>query len=66
MLSDLRQMTENCEKRENLSLRRMEYVREVVLACNLPIMIRVIVIFAVNLSFGYSNVSDIILSLLIS
>jgi hypothetical protein len=51
MLSYLRQMREKCEKRENLSLHRKEDIREVVLACNLPIMIRVILVLAVNLSF---------------
>jgi len=47
-MSDLRQMTEGCEKRENFSLHRQEN-REAVLACNLPIMSRVILVFAVNL-----------------
>jgi hypothetical protein len=32
-MSDMRQMTEGCEKRENLSLHRKED-KEVVLACN--------------------------------
>jgi len=49
MLSDLGQMTEGCEKRENLSLHRKED-RDVVVACNLPIMSRVILLFAVNIS----------------
>ena len=50
MLSDLRQMTEECEKRENLSLCKMEDVSVIVLACKLHIMIRIILVFAVNLS----------------
>jgi hypothetical protein len=45
-------MTEECEKRKNLSLHRKEDMREVVIACNLPVMIRVTLVFAVNLSFG--------------
>jgi hypothetical protein len=52
-----------CEKRENLSLHRKEDRREVVLvACNLPIAKRVILVFAVNLSFECSHVTNIILS----
>jgi hypothetical protein len=49
MLSDLRQITEECEERE---FKFTQDRREVALACNLPIMIRVILVFAVNLSFG--------------
>jgi len=48
-MSDLRQLTEGCEKRENLILHRKEY-REVVLACNLPSISSVTLVFAVNLS----------------
>ena len=40
-MSDLRQITEGCEKRENLCLHGKED-RQAVLACNLPIMSRVI------------------------
>jgi len=62
MPSDLGQMT-GCEKRENLSLHRKEDRREEVLvACNLPIAKRVILVSAVNLSFEYSHVTNIILS----
>jgi hypothetical protein len=43
-------MTEDCEKRRNLSLHRKEEKEKVVLACNLPVMITVILVFAVNLS----------------
>ena len=49
MLSDLGKMAEGREGRDNLSLHRKED-REVVLACNLPKMSRIIVVFAVNLS----------------
>jgi len=38
------------EERENVSLHRKENMREVVLACNFPIMSRVILVFTVNLS----------------
>jgi len=48
-MSDLRQMTEGCEKRENLILHGKEY-REVVLACNLPSISSVTLVFVVNLS----------------
>ena len=43
MLSNVGQMTEGCEKRENLSL-YWKKDREVVLACILPIMSRVILV----------------------
>ena len=42
-------MTEECEKWENLISHRKEY-REVVLACNLPSISSVTLVFAVNLS----------------
>ena len=48
-MSDLRQMTAGSEMRENLSSHRKED-RQAVLACNLPIMSRVILVPAVNLS----------------
>jgi len=48
-LSVIGQMTEGYEKGKNLSLHRKE-VREAVLAFKLPIMSRVILVFAVNLS----------------
>ena len=66
MLSDLGQMTGGCEKTENLRLQRKEGRREVLLACNLHITSRVTLIFAVNLSFEYSHVINIILSVLIN
>jgi hypothetical protein len=59
-------MTEECEKRKNLSLHGKKDMKEVVLACNLPITSRVILVFAVNLSFGYSRVTNIILSFLVN
>jgi hypothetical protein len=62
MLSHFRQMTEECEKRENLSLHRKEDIREVVLACNVPITSREILVFAVDLSFRYTHVTNTILS----
>jgi len=61
MPSNLGQMTEGCEKRDNLSLHRKEDWREAVLACNLPITSRVILEFVVNLSFKYSHVTNKIL-----
>jgi hypothetical protein len=59
-------MTEGYGKRENLSSQRKEDRREVVLACNLPIMSRKILVHAVNSAFGYSHVTNITLSLLIN
>jgi hypothetical protein len=58
-------MTEGYGKTENLSSQRKEDRREVVIACNLPIMSREILVYAVNLAFGYSHVTNIILILLI-
>jgi hypothetical protein len=64
MPSDLGQMTEGCENTENLRLQRKEGRRDVVFTCNLHIKSSVTLIFAVNLSFEYSHVINIILNVL--
>jgi len=43
-------MTEECEMRGNLSLHREEDMIGVVVICNLPTMIRLILVFVVKLS----------------
>jgi hypothetical protein len=48
MLSDIRQLAEECGKREKLSSQRNEDRREVGPSCNLPTMSRLILVFAVN------------------
>ena len=45
-------MTQECEKRENLSSHRKEDMIEVVVTCNFPIMIRSTLVFAVDLSLS--------------
>ena len=48
MLSDIRQMAEECGKGEKLSAQRKEDRREVGLSCDLPTVSAVILVLAVN------------------
>jgi len=43
-------MTEECEKRGNLTVHREEDMIGVVVICNLPTIIRIILVFVVKLS----------------
>jgi hypothetical protein len=65
MLPYIRQMTEEYGKRENLSSQWKEDRREVGLTCTLRKM-RIIFVLADNSNFGYSYVTNMILSFLIN